>query len=176
MLRVKIEEREETGYFPFFVDIKNKHIFIYGGGQIAFRRIQTLLKFQAKITVIAPDFLDEIHTCQGVVLEKRPFVKGEILALELGNIPDIVLAATDDKEANECIYMECKEKGIFTNNASNQKQCDFFFPAIVETGDFVMGISSSGKNTKGVKKIAAKIRSLAKEWENERNKNRNENE
>ena len=42
-------------YFPLFVDLEQKKIVVVGAGRIAERRIQTLLSFEAQITVIAPE-------------------------------------------------------------------------------------------------------------------------
>lgn len=41
-------------YFPMFVDISKKRILVIGGGNIAARRVHTLLKFADYIEVIAP--------------------------------------------------------------------------------------------------------------------------
>ena len=71
----------------------------------------------------------------------------------------MVLACTDDAELNSQIYGRCRELGILANNASNQKECDFFFPAIVTGDGIVIGISSDGSDHGKVRKTAAKIRS-----------------
>ena len=48
-------------YFPVFIDISEKRIIVAGGGRIAERRIDTLLKFTADITVVAPEVTDGIR-------------------------------------------------------------------------------------------------------------------
>ena len=42
-------------YFPLFVDLEQEKIVVVGAGRIAERRIRTLLSFDARITVLAPE-------------------------------------------------------------------------------------------------------------------------
>ena len=42
-------------FFPLFIDLKNKNILVIGAGKIAFRKVETLLKYSAKITIITKD-------------------------------------------------------------------------------------------------------------------------
>ena len=41
-------------YFPMFIDLSDKKIVVVGGGNIATRRVRTLLQFTRNITAIAP--------------------------------------------------------------------------------------------------------------------------
>ena len=41
-------------YFPMFIDLSDKNIVVVGGGNIATRRVKTLLAFTRNIRVIAP--------------------------------------------------------------------------------------------------------------------------
>ena len=40
-------------YFPMFIDLSDKNIVVVGGGNIATRRVKTLLAFTRNIRVIA---------------------------------------------------------------------------------------------------------------------------
>ena len=46
---------DEKKYFPMFVDLTQKKVTVIGAGNIAKRRIETLLSFAGTIEVIAPD-------------------------------------------------------------------------------------------------------------------------
>ncbi len=41
-------------FFPMFVDLSDKKIVVVGGGNIATRRVKTLLQFTRNITAVAP--------------------------------------------------------------------------------------------------------------------------
>lgn len=144
-------------YFPLFIDLNRKKILVFGGGQIATRRIHTLLEFGPDITVIAPEFTDDIAGLASqkmLVLEKRSYLSGEVTE------PYMVLAATNNCKINDDIYNECKAKGILVNVASDQKKSDFFFPGIVIDKPLVVGITASGKDHKKVKALTLKIKDL----------------
>ncbi len=47
-------------YFPMFIDLSDKNIVVAGGGNIATRRVKTLLKFTRNITVVATKVTQEL--------------------------------------------------------------------------------------------------------------------
>ena len=46
--------------FPLHVDIKGNNCTVFGGGKSALRRVQELLRFGAKVTVISPQICSEL--------------------------------------------------------------------------------------------------------------------
>ena len=46
------------------------------------------------------------------------------------------------------------------NNASDQDQCDFHFPAVAVRGDVVVGVNAGGTDHGLVKRLATAIRIL----------------
>lgn len=145
-------------YFPMFISITGKQFVVYGGGTIAARRVAGLLRFGAKVRVIAPKLSEEL-----VQLQER-YKEQLILCREsyCPGIPDAdyVLSCVDDRAVDEQIWRECREKKIPVNIASDQTKCDFFFPALVEQGDMVIGICSGGADHSAVRRLAQKIREV----------------
>ncbi len=70
-------------YFPIYINLAGKKVWVYGAGRIALRRVTGLLRFGASVTVIAPEICEEIralqaqNTDQAVVLQ-RIYQSGEI--------------------------------------------------------------------------------------------------
>ena len=48
-------------YFPLFLDLKGRDCLVIGGGEIAARKIQQLLKAGAKVTVVAPELSRQVQ-------------------------------------------------------------------------------------------------------------------
>mgnify|MGYP002646663966 CR=1 FL=1 len=144
-------------YFPMFVDISEKQIFVVGAGTIAKRRIRSLSQFTDHLVVIAPEVNPEMNE-----MEK----KGQITILrkkyESSDIyeADMVIAAANDHRTNEDIYRVCKERGILVNVCSDKTKCDFYFPGLVRKEDVVIGVTANGTNHKKVKDIVEKIREI----------------
>ena len=158
-----MENDREMGFFPMFVDIREKKCVVIGGGTIAGRRIQTLTGFCRHIEVVAKtagDPVKELAKEGKIILKERPYEREDLYGA------DLVLAATDDKKLNDEIYSVCKCLGVLVNVCSDQHKCDFQFPGVVCEEDVVIGINAAGKDHHKVKVIRECIEEA---FENRRN-------
>ena len=131
-------------YFPLFIDISNKTFLVIGAGNIAARRILKLKEFGCKIIVVAKSIAVTIMDLQDdrLILKERTYDSSDVVGV------DYVIAATNDKELNEKIVWDCKKAGVIVNDASNYKNCDFYFPGIV----------TEEENHKLARRVASAIR------------------
>lgn len=147
----------ERPYFPMFVDLTGKKVLTVGGGRIALRRVKTLLRFGAVIRVIAPELCAELADLRDgglICAECRKYRKGDAEGA------DLVLAASDSREANHAVYEECRERRIPVNVADDRTLCDFYFPSVVMTDEVTVGINSGGTDpgkVKETRKIIEKV-------------------
>jgi len=121
-------------YFPFYIDIKDKKILVVGGGKVALRKVEKLLQFEPKITVVAPFICDEIRKL-GVSIIERKFIDSDI-----DNI-FCAISATDDEVVNGHIFKLCSEKNILVNTVDDKDKCGFIFPALVNKNGITAGIT-----------------------------------
>ena len=147
----------ERPYFPMFIDLTDRKIFVAGGGRIARRRIEAFVKFGADIHVAAPRVCPEIALLAGE--GKIKTVLREYRPSDLDGM-DFAIAATDDREVNRAVYEECRKRGIPVNVADDKTLCDFYFPALVLTDDVVIGIGSGGESPGRVKEVRQRIEKL----------------
>lgn len=150
------------GYFPMFTDISKKKILVIGGGNIARRRVRTLLDFAENITVIAPDAGEEI---KDLAIKKRIVWKQKTYEREDLYDADLVVAATDKPEVNNDVYSACKCLGITVNTASDKHKCDFHFPGVTEYEGVVIGFNAAGMNHKKTKEVREKVEAFLKKDE-----------
>lgn len=146
----------ETLRFPLFIDLNKKKVLVVGGGKIAARRVKTLCMYGAEVLVVAPEILEEIRQLP-VAIAKRSYFSSDL------NNSCLVLAATDDKILNCRITQEARQQGILSNNASDQNDCDFYFPAVALTQALSVGICGTGSDHHAVAEAAAAIRKLMEE-------------
>ena len=162
-------------YFPMFVDISKKKILVIGGGKIAERRVETLLKFADNITVISPEMTERLLER---AKEKRirwipeaidmdDAICAEKLIKWLSADVDIVLAVTDNRVCNEQVVHICRERGILTNASHKKELCDFYFPAVVIKDSVTVGITSGGQSHMQVKKMREQIEAALSESDTE---------
>lgn len=143
--------------FPLFIDLKEKECVVIGGGKIADRKIETLIKFAAKITVVSPEISESIalKIIKGQLFyNKRNYQKTDI------EYAFLVIAATSEKSLNEKIYQDATDLGVFVNVVDNPEKCTFLFPSVIQRDDLVIGISTSGSYPALSKSIRKKIETL----------------
>ncbi|WP_297887849.1 bifunctional precorrin-2 dehydrogenase/sirohydrochlorin ferrochelatase [Sulfurihydrogenibium sp.] len=130
-------------FFPMFFDIEGKEVLVVGGGDIAFRKVEKLLPFNPKITLVAEKIKNNaikiLFQEQKIKIIERKFLFSDI------DGKDIVIVAVDDVNLQRDIYMYCNEKKIFVNSVDSPDYCNFIFPAYIKKGDIVIGITTSGK-------------------------------
>lgn len=160
-LKEMFELKEKVySHFPLFIALKNKKVVVIGGGKVATRRVQTLVKFGAEVTVIASDISKEINELcnkDKINVIKREYEKSDILNAYM------VIIATNRTDVNEAAANDARVLKILMNTADTKEQCDFFFPAVFSDEYIVGGIvSNDGSNHKLVKEKAARIREFLK--------------
>lgn len=141
-------------FFPLFIDLKNKNILIIGAGKIAFRKVETLLKYNTNITVITKDIKEE----KFLTLRNIDIKIGEFEETLLKD-KFLVVAATDNPEFNKYIYELCNSKNILVNNITSKEDMNCRFVSILETEDYQIGISAKGNPSKS-KSLKNKLKEI----------------
>jgi len=137
-------------YYPIMLDIKEKKCIVIGGGNIAYRKILSLLESGAKVTVLSTLINEEVE-----LLLKNKKIKFVQEKYDFKYIKDcyLVFAATDDREVNELVYKQCSEKNILVNVVDKPEICNFIVPSKLQKGDLTIAISTNGKSPMLAKKI-----------------------
>lgn len=146
-------------YFPMFVDLTDKPCLVVGGGEVAYRKVRTLLDFDAEVTVVAESVCPKLAGLADaqkhrVTICVRPFEEEDCDGRLL------VVAATDDKKLNHNIAEYCKAAGIMVNAVDQKDDCSFIFSSYVKEQNLVAAFSSGGKSpvlTQYLKKKEADI-------------------
>lgn len=133
----------ENSFFPLFIDLRNKSALVIGAGKIAFRKVETLLKYGAKVTVITKEIKEE----KFFNLKNIDIKIGEFNETLLEN-RFIVVAATDNPDFNRYIYELCNSKNILVNNITSKEEMNCRFASILETEKYQIAISANGNPTK----------------------------
>ncbi|WP_270428130.1 precorrin-2 dehydrogenase/sirohydrochlorin ferrochelatase family protein [Fusobacterium mortiferum] len=141
-------------FFPLFIDLKNKNILVIGAGKIAFRKVETLLKYNTNITVITKDIKEE----KFLTLRNIDIKIGEFEETLLKD-KFLVVAATDNPEFNKYIYELCNSKNILVNNITSKEDMNCRFVSILETEDYQIGISAKGNPSKS-KSLKNKLKEI----------------
>jgi len=147
-------------YLPIFVNIKDKHCLIIGGGAVAARKADLFIKSGAIVTVIAPELKTEMkyHLSHGDIVWQMGMFSAELLSTLTK--PKYVISATDDEETNQAVYHYCQKHDIPVNVADQTEYCDFILPAIVDRAPMTIAVSTGGRSPVLARVMKARLETM----------------
>ncbi|HII3167871.1 TPA: siroheme synthase CysG [Klebsiella michiganensis] len=127
---------------PIFAEVKDRPVLVIGGGEIAARKITFLLRAEAKVQIVAETLMPELTE-----KVEREEIQWRATVFEEQQLDDVflVIAATEDDELNQRVYVAANARYRLVNVVDNQTLCSFVFPSIVDRSPLLVAISSSGK-------------------------------
>jgi precorrin-2 dehydrogenase/sirohydrochlorin ferrochelatase len=129
-----------TGY-PAILLLEGRLAVVIGGGQVAERKVRTLLDAGAKVRVVSSEVTKGIRKradSGDIELVERRYERGDLAGSAAA------VAATDDEEVNRGVFAEASDAGIPVNVVDNVSLCTFIAPSIIRRGDLVVAISTGG--------------------------------
>ncbi len=125
-------------YYPAFLNLHGKRTVVVGGGTIAERKILSLLKAGASVTVVSPLLtarLKKEEEKKNLTHTPRSYRKGDLKGAVL------VIAATDDPSVNTQV---AKDSPSLVNVVDVPKECSFIAPSVIKRGPLTIAISTGG--------------------------------
>jgi precorrin-2 dehydrogenase / sirohydrochlorin ferrochelatase len=152
----------DTPYYPIFLSLNDRLAVVVGGGDVAERKVETLLRYGPRVLVVAPELtsgLEELEDACTITVEHRGYVRGDLEGAA------IVVCATDDTEVNRAVYAEAEERGCLVNVVDVTELCNFIVPSVVHRGPFQIAISTSGAAPAVAKRVRRKLAAeFGEEW------------
>lgn len=127
-------------HYPVNLLVEGKPALVVGGGRIALGKVRGLLDAGAAVTVVAPDVLDELAALPDVVIERRPYERGEAARYRLA------VTATGDPDVDQAVHDDADAAGVWVNSADDPERCTFTLPARVRRGDLLVTVSTGGRS------------------------------
>ncbi|HUT74961.1 MAG TPA: bifunctional precorrin-2 dehydrogenase/sirohydrochlorin ferrochelatase [Armatimonadota bacterium] len=127
-------------YYPVLLDLDGRRCVVVGGGEVAERKVRSLVECGAETLVIAPEVTEAIGDLarQGLVkLLRKPYEQGDLAGAW------IVIAAAPPA-VNAAVAAEARRGRISVNVVDDPRRCDFIVPALVRRGPLLVAISSGG--------------------------------
>lgn len=134
-------ERNEGGWIPVLLRVKGKVCVVVGGGEVASRKVRSLLPTGCRLRVVSPEVTPEIRRLwMAGRLEWK--AKG-ITAADLAEAT-LVVVATDDEEINTLVSQWARTQGVLCNVVDSPELCTVYFPAVLRRGGLVVSVSTCG--------------------------------
>ena len=144
-------------YLPIFLKLQNQHCLVVGGGDVATRKVASLLSAGAIVTVVATRLVSQL--AQQVMEGKITYLPREFESTDLYG-KRLVIAATSITTLNQQIFKEAEAIGVLANVVDDPDACRFITPAIVDRSPLVIAISTGGTSPVLSRLLRQKIETL----------------
>lgn len=143
-------------YYPVYLDLHERPCVVVGGGQVAERKVHSLIQADAQVTIVSPSLtpaLQLLFSAGRIIHKARTFEDTDIVGAEL------VIAATALPDLNGRIGRLCKSSGILVNVASPPDESSFIVPSVVSRGDLLIAVSTAGSSPALSRRIRQELES-----------------
>lgn len=128
-------------YYPIFVELKGRRCVVIGGGAVARRKVEGLLRAGANVTVISHTITEQL----GILAETgkigrvaRPYRPGDLVGFQFAFV------ATDDAAVTAAVRREADKLGVLMNAADDPAQCDFILPSVLHRDGLTVAVATGG--------------------------------
>lgn len=128
---------EQPDLFPAFLKLKGRHVVVVGAGAVAAQKLQSLVRAQARVTVVAPEVRPEIAQAD-VTIVRRPFAPRD-----LDGAWYVVAAAPPD--VNREVAAAAEARRIFINAVDDPANASAYAGAVLRRGAVTVAISTGGR-------------------------------
>lgn len=119
------------------LDLAGVPVLVVGGGRVAHRKIEGLLRAGAEVTIVALTAVESIGA-----MPVRVVLRG-YEAADLDRVR-LVVTATDDPAVNAAVATDATARGIWVNSADDPANCTFTLPAVARDGEVTVAVSTGG--------------------------------
>lgn len=131
------------GFYPVTLDLSGKVCLVVGGGQVAERKVRSLLACDAVVRLVSPDLTPILRDlADGNKVCYKPD------RYQISDLDDvfIVICATGDSEINKRVAADCAARNLPVNLVDQPESCSFFVPSVLRRGDLTVAVSTGGKS------------------------------
>lgn len=130
----------DSPLYPVGLVLEGRPVLVVGGGAVAARKVEGLVRCGARVHVVAPEVRDEIRQSPGVTWEERPYRQGEAAGYRL------VLAATGDPDVNGSVAADAEVAGVWVNVADDPARCSVVLPSVLRRGPITVAVATGGES------------------------------
>ena len=128
-------------YFPIFLRLANEPVLVVGGGAVAERKVDLLLRTSAQVRVIAPELVPGL--AERAAAGEITHVATEFRPEHLDGMR-LAIAATDKHAINAWVARQAERRNIPVNVVDDRELSRFIMPAIIDRSPVVVAVGSSG--------------------------------
>jgi len=144
-------------YYPIFLRVEGRPCLVIGGGEVAERKIASLLAAGARVTVVSPALTPTLAAqvdAGRLSHHARRYRPGDLKGFL------VAYAATNDEGVHAEIARDAAEAGVLLNVVDRPQQCDFVVPSVLVRGDLTVAVSTGGGSPALARKVRQEIEEI----------------
>jgi siroheme synthase-like protein len=144
-------------YYPIYLDLKDRHVLVVGGGMIAEGKTQQLIDAGARVRIVSPVLTTHLaELAERGVIE---YCQRRFRADDLSGVI-LVISSTDDHALNEEVSRLARESDVLCNVVDQPSLCNFITPALVTRGDLQISVSTAGGSPSLAQRVKREVAAL----------------
>ena len=147
-------------FLPVGLDVRGRSCPVVGGGGVGTRKVLTLIRAGAAVTVVSPTVTGEL--AEQIEAGQAGWVK-DTFREEHARGAYLVVAATDDETQNAEIVRHAAACGALVCDASSAERSQVIFGALLETGDATVAVFTDGRDPAQARRTRDRIAAVLDE-------------
>ena len=144
-------------HLPLFFDIRQRQCLVVGGGDVAARKVEALLRAGAMVKVVSPQLCPQLsaHHAAGEIEHVAQL-------FDAAQLDECVLAvaATNDEGINKQVSVLSRQRNIPVNVVDRPELCSFIFPSIIDRSPVMVAVSTAGAAPVLARLLRARLETL----------------
>ena len=130
-------------FLPVGLRVEGRNCVVIGGGKVGTRKVRTLLRAGAMVTVVSPAVSAELL---GLIEAGRvAWLEDSFREEHLGDA-FLAIAATNDQTANTAVVSLADRHGVLICDASSAERSEVIFGALLESDEVTVAVFTGGRD------------------------------
>jgi len=145
---------------PVFLNLRGRLTLVVGGGAVAARKTEMLLKAHARVRVVAPRLnpqLARLLDAGRIEYQAHEFAPAHFDGVQFA------IAATDQPQINQAVAAVGAERNIFVNVVDDGGTSSAIMPSIIDRSPVMLAIGTGGQSPTLARRIRAQIEAMLPE-------------
>lgn len=140
--------------YPISLNVDNRLCVVVGGGQVAERKVRSLLECGARVRLVSPSITEGLVELAG---SGRIEIIKDLYREDCLDGAFLVIGATDSDEVNGRVSVESMSRGLLVNVVDDPPRGNFYVPAVVRRGSLQIAVSTDGNSPLMARKIKEQL-------------------
>jgi siroheme synthase-like protein len=131
----------EAELLPLFLKLEGRHVLVVGAGEVAQRKVESLLAARARVRLVAPEATERLAAMASeaqLEWRRRGFEEADMDGVWL------VVTATDDASVQRTVSDSASSRRLFCLAVDDPRNATAYSGAVVRREPFTISISSGG--------------------------------